>query len=207
MKKKVLLVDHHPAMLWALKNMLSDCVHFEIIGEATNGDECIEFSRNEKADLIILDIDMPQSDGLEVIKRLKIISPKSRVLVVSSLDPQIYGGRIRTIGGHGFINKTANSDIIMAACIAVSQGYTFFHTNQSGQALSTDEEIISSFSPREFQVLKYLADGYGNCDISEFLHISNKTVSTYKNRIYRKLGVNNIAELISFCRHNKVVDI
>ena len=148
MKKKVLLVDDHPAMLWALKNMLSDCVHFEIIGEATNGDECIEFSRNEKADLIILDIDMPQSDGLEVIKRLKIISPKSRVLVVSSLDPQIYGGRIRTIGGHGFINKTANSDIIMAACIAVSQGYTFFHTNQSGQALSTDEEIISSFSPR-----------------------------------------------------------
>ena len=136
-----------------------------------------------------------------------IISPKSRVLVVSSLDPQIYGGRIRTIGGHGFINKTANSDIIMAACIAVSQGYTFFLTNQSGQALSTDEEIISSFSPREFQVLKYLADGYGNCDISEFLHISNKTVSTYKNRIYRKLGVNNIAELISFCRHNKVVDI
>ena len=49
MKKKVLLVDDHPAMLWALKNMLSDCVHFEIIGEATNGDECIEFSRNEKA--------------------------------------------------------------------------------------------------------------------------------------------------------------
>jgi DNA-binding NarL/FixJ family response regulator len=207
MRKKVLLVDDHPAMLWALKNMLSDSVHFDIIGEATNGEECIEFSRNEKADLIILDIDMPQTDGLEVIKRLKIISPKSRVLVVSSLDPQIYGGRIRTIGGHGFINKTANSDIIMAACIAVSQGYTFFHTNQSGQELSSDEEIISSFSPREFQVLKYLADGYSNCDISEFLHISNKTVSTYKNRIYRKLGVNNIAELIAFCRNNKVVDI
>ena len=73
--------------------------------------------------------------------------------------------------------------------------------------LSSDEEIISSFSPREFQVIKYLADGYSNCDISEFLHISNKTVSTYKNRIYRKLGVNNIAELIAFCRSNKIIDI
>ena len=207
MRKTVLLVDDHPAMLWALKNMLSESVHFEIIGEATNGDECIEFSRNQKADLIILDIDMPKTDGLDVIKRLKTLTPKSRVLVVSSLDAQVYGGRIRTIGGHGFINKTANSDIIMAACIAVSQGYTFFHTNQSGQAISSDEEIISSFSPREFQVLKYLADGYSNCDISEFLHISNKTVSTYKNRIYRKLGINNIAELIAFCRTNKIVDI
>ena len=71
MKKKVLLVDDHPAMLWALKNMLSDCVHFEIIGEATNGDECIEFSRNEKADLIILDIMMPFINGWDLCKKIR----------------------------------------------------------------------------------------------------------------------------------------
>jgi two-component system response regulator FimZ (fimbrial Z protein)/two-component system response regulator EvgA len=90
--------------------------------------------------------------------------------------------------------------------LAVSQGYTFFHVNNSSKICNSDEEIISSFSPREFQVLKYLADGHPNSAISEFLHISTKTVSTYKNRIYKKIGVSNIAELISFCRTNRIVD-
>ena len=206
MRKKVLLVDDHPAMLWALKNMLAQQVHFEIIGEAVDGDGCLEFVRENDTDLIILDIDMPKIDGFDVIRRLKIISPDCRILVVSSLEAKVYGGRVRSLGGHGFINKTASSDIILAACLAVSQGYTFFHINNSSKIFSSDDQIISSFSPREFQVIKYLADGHPNSAISEFLHISTKTVSTYKARVYKKIGVSNIAELISFCRTNRITN-
>ncbi len=206
-RKKVLLVDDHPAMIWALKNMLSENAHFEIAGEATNGEECIEFARLNPPDLIILDLDMPRTDGLDVIRRLRIASSQIRILVVSSLDPKIYGTRVRTVGGHGFISKTANSDIILAACLAVSQGYTFFHVNDEGDPPNSDEEIIASFSPREFQVMKYLADGYCNSDISEFLHISGKTVSTYKYRVYKKIGVSNLADMISFCRSNRIIDV
>ncbi len=115
MRKKVLLVDDHPAMLWALKNMLAQQVHFEIIGEAVDGDGCLEFVRENDTDLIILDIDMPKVDGFDVIRRLKIISPDCRILVVSSLEAKVYGSRVRSLGGHGFINKTASSDIILAA--------------------------------------------------------------------------------------------
>ena len=207
MRKKVLLVDDHPAMIWALKNMLSELVHFEIIGEATDGESCLEFVRNESPDLVILDIDMPKADGFDVIRRLKLICPDTRILVISSLESKIYGTRVRSIGGHGFINKTASSDIILAACLAVAQGYTFFHIQHFNRSLNPAEEVIASFSPREFQVLKYLADGHANNAISEFLHISNKTVSTYKHRVYKKIGVNNIADLIAFCKANQIVDI
>jgi len=96
MRKKVLLVDDHPAMLWALKNMLAQQVHFEIIGEAVDGDGCLEFVRENETDLIILDIDMPKVDGFDVIRRLKIISPDSRILVVSSLEAKVYGSRVRS---------------------------------------------------------------------------------------------------------------
>ncbi len=206
MRKKVLLADDHPAMLWALKSMIQAQAHFEVIGEASNGEACLELVRTTHPDIIVLDIDMPKIDGLDVIRRLSIQAPHIRILVVSSLDANIYGNRVRSTGGHGFINKTANSDIILAACLAVSQGYTFFQTAQDGKAADTDEEKISSFSPREFQVLKYLASGFSNSDISEFLHISNKTVSTYKHRLYKKIGVKNIADLIAFCKINKITD-
>ena len=207
MRRKVLLVDDHPAMIWALKNMLSHLVHFEIMGEATDGETCLEMARHETPDLVILDIDMPKADGFDVIRRLKLICPETRILVISTLEPKIYGNRVRSIGGHGFINKTANSDIILAACLAVAQGYTFFHIQNFNRASSAAEEVIASFSPREFQVMKYLADGHANTAISEFLHISNKTVSTYKHRVYKKIGVNNIADLIAFCRANQIVDV
>lgn len=206
MRKRVLLVDDHPAMLWALKSMIQAQAHFEVIGEASNGEECLELAKTTLPDIIVLDIDMPKIDGLDVIRRLSIQAPQIRILVVSSLDANIYGNRVRSTGGHGFINKTANSDIIMAACLAVSQGYTFFQTARDGKAPDTDEEKISSFSPREFQVLKYLASGFSNNHISEFLHISNKTVSTYKHRLYKKIGVKNIADLIAFCKINKITD-
>jgi two-component system response regulator FimZ (fimbrial Z protein)/two-component system response regulator EvgA len=206
MRKKVLLVDDHPAMLWALKSMIQAQAHFEVVGEASNGEACLEISKKIQPDIIVLDIDMPKIDGLDVIRRLSIQAPDIRILVVSSLDAKIYGNRVRSTGGHGFINKTANSDIIMAACLAVSQGYTFFQTAQDGKAPDSDEEKISSFSPREFQVLKYLASGFSNSDISEFLHISSKTVSTYKHRLYKKIGVKNIADLIAFCKMNKITD-
>ena len=206
MQKKVLLVDDHPAMLWALKSILEKHIRFEVAGEASNGEICLEQARNLHPDLILLDIDMPETDGLDVIRRLRVQSPEIRILVLSSLDMQMYSGRVRAIGGHGFINKTVNSDIILAACLAVSQGYTFFHTEEDGSPPNGDLEKISSFSPREFQILKYLAYGHPNADISKFLHISNKTVSTYKTRVYKKLGVKNIADLISFCKSNKIVD-
>jgi two-component system response regulator EvgA len=204
MTSRVLLVDDHPAMLLAIKNLLEKQITFAVVGTAMDGDDCLVKARDLQPHLILLDLDMPKTDGFDVIRRLKLLLPNSRILVLSSLDEQVYGGRVRSLGGHGFINKTAGPNVIIAACIAVSQGYTFFSIAPNGLESLSDSEKLELISDREFQVLKFLGKGLGNHEIAVQMHISNKTVATYKTRLYQKLGVNNIADLINFCRHNKV---
>jgi len=86
MRKRVLLADDHPAMLWALKSIIQAQAHFEVIGEASNGEACLEITKTLQPDIVVLDIDMPKVDGLDVIRRLSIQAPHIRILVVSSLD-------------------------------------------------------------------------------------------------------------------------
>lgn len=203
---KVLLVDDHPAMLMAMRNLLEKQIVFTIAGTASDGEDCLIKAREIEPQLILLDLDMPKTDGFEVIRRLRILLPQTRILVLSSMDEQVYGGRVRSLGSHGFVNKTAAPNVIIAACIAVSQGYTFFSISPSGQESLSDQEKLRSISDREFQVLKYLGKGLTNYEIGQNMHISNKTVATYKTRLYQKLGINNIADLLNFCRHNKITE-
>jgi len=141
-----------------------------------------------------------------LINKLKNINASIKILILSSHEEKVYGNRVRALGAQGFVNKAASGKIIITAAIAVSQGYTFFTANTSQMSPKSDEEKLSKISDREFQVLKFLGKGFSNTQISEHLHISNKTVATYKSRLYEKLAVNNIADLISFCRQNNVCD-
>mgnify|MGYP000547112364 CR=1 FL=1 len=155
MRNKVMLVDDHPAMLMALKSMLFNQLPFEVVAQAQNGEECLSLIKTTQPDVVILDLDMPKTDGFDVIRRIGILYPDIRMLILSSLDEQVYGGRVRSLGGHGFVNKTASANIILAACVAVSQGYTFFSTGRNGQAALSDSEKMASISDRELQVMKY----------------------------------------------------
>ena len=206
MLTKVLIVDDHPAMLLALRTLFSQQVPFEIMGYAHDGESCLTLSKNLEPDMIVLDLDLPRTDGFDLITKLKVINASIKILILSSHEEKVYGNRVRSLGAQGFVNKAASGKIIITAAIAVSQGYTFFTANTSQMSHKSDEEKLSKISDREFQVLKFLGKGFSNSQISEHLHISNKTVATYKSRLYEKLAVNNIADLISFCRQNKVCD-
>ena len=206
MLTKVLIVDDHPAMLLALRTLFSQQVPFEIMGYAHDGESCLTLSKNLDPDMIVLDLDLPRTDGFDLINKLKNINASIKILILSSHEEKVYGNRVRALGAQGFVNKAASGKIIITAAIAVSQGYTFFTANTSQMSPKSDEEKLSKISDREFQVLKFLGKGFSNTQISEHLHISNKTVATYKSRLYEKLAVNNIADLISFCRQNNVCD-
>ena len=206
MRNKVMLVDDHPAMLMAMKAMLLNQILFEVVGQAQNGEECLNEIKKSNPDILILDLDMPKTDGFDLIRRISISHPKIRILVLSSLDEHIYGGRVRSIGGHGYVNKTASANIILAACVAVSQGYTFFSIGRNGHAALSDKEKMDSISDRELQVMKFLTKGMGNQEISHNLNISSKTVATYKFRLFEKLGINNVTDLIAFCRNNHLIE-
>ena len=206
MRNKVMLIDDHPAMLMALKSMLLNQVPFEVVAQAQSGEECLSVLKNVQPDIVILDLDMPKTDGFDVIRKIGISYPNIRILILSSLDEQVYGGRVRSLGAHGFVNKTASANIILAACVAVSQGYTFFSTGRNGHAALSDSENMASISDRELQVMKYLGKGKSNAEISDHLNISSKTVATYKHRLFDKLGISNIADLVLFCRNNHIIE-
>ena len=157
-------------------------------------------------DILILDLDMPKTDGFDLIRRISISYPNIRILVLSSMDEQIYGGRVRSIGGHGYVNKTANANIILAACVAVSQSYTFFSTARNGRSGLSDKEKLDSLSDRELQVMKFLTRGMGNLEMATNLNISSKTVATYKHRLFEKLSINGVTDLIAFCRNNSLIE-
>lgn len=206
MRKKVILVDDHPAMLMALKSILSNQMPFEVVAQAQSGEECMAQIKEMQPDLAILDLDMPSTDGFDVIRRIGISHPYIRMLILSSMDEQVYGGRVRSLGAHGFVNKTASANVILAACVAVTQGYTFFSSGRNGHAALSDAEKMALISDRELQVMKFLSRGKTNQEISDTLNISNKTVATYKQRLFDKLGVTNIPDLILFCRNNRVIE-
>ena len=206
MLTKVLLVDDHPAMLLALRSLFSNQVPFEILGFAHDGESCITLIKNLCPQMVVLDLDLPKTDGFDLIRRLIKMEPELKILILSSHDERIYGQRVRSLGAQGFVNKSASGKIIITAAVAVSQGYSFFSAYTNSKSTETDQEKIDSISDREFQVLKFLGKGFTNSEISNSLNISNKTVATYKSRLYEKLEVNNIADLISFCKQNKVSD-
>ena len=112
MRNKVMLIDDHPAMLMALKSMLLNQVPFKVVAQAQSGEEYLSVLKNVQPDIVILDLDMPKTDGFDVIRKIGISYPNIRILILSSLDEQVYGGRVRSLGAHGFVNKTASANII-----------------------------------------------------------------------------------------------
>ena len=203
---KVLLVDDHPAMLLALRTLFTNQVPFDILGFAHDGESCLSLTRNLGPDMIVLDLDLPRTDGFDLIRKIKACKENTKILILSSLEEKVYGNRVRSLGAHGFVNKSAPGKIIISAAIAVSQGYSFFSTQYLEATPQSDQEKIGRISDREFQVPKFLGKGHSNFEISAQLNISNKTVATYKSRLYEKLGVDNIADLVHFCRRNKICE-
>jgi two-component system response regulator FimZ (fimbrial Z protein)/two-component system response regulator EvgA len=123
---KVLLVDDHPAMLLALRTLFTNQVPFDILGFAHDGESCLSLTRNLGPDMIVLDLDLPRTDGFDLIRKIKACKENTKILILSSLEEKVYGNRVRSLGAHGFVNKSAPGKIIISAAIAVSQGYSFF---------------------------------------------------------------------------------
>jgi two-component system, NarL family, response regulator EvgA len=201
---KLLIVDDHPAMLLALRMMLSKQVPFSILGYAHDAESCLALTRNLNPDMIILDLDLPGTDGFDLIRHIRNITKVVKILIISSSHESVYGNRVKDLGTQGFVNKSVSGKIIVAAAIAVSQGYTFFTEPPAEIIKGSEQERVNRISLREFQVLRLLGLGLSNNEISAKLHISNKTVATYKSRLFEKLGVINIADLVNFCRRNHI---
>lgn len=209
--KKILIVDDHPSIRTAIRIHLESIIGIGDIAEADNGQIALDHMRHDHFSLIIVDLDMPRISGLDLIHRIRSLSPDSRILVLSAQNQDIYASRAMEAGANGFISKTSEVCHITRAIEMVLSGFTCFpvtSTDAPGAHQHRPHTAQSAvLTNKELAILRYLASGFSNKDISEKLFISNKTVSTHKTRIMDKLHAGTLVELIDYARAHNLLGI
>ncbi|MDM0001984.1 response regulator transcription factor [Variovorax sp. J22P240] len=205
----VVIVDDHPAIRLAVRAALESSGRFEVVGEADSGPAALEMIREHVPALVILDLDLPQMSGLELVDRLKASGLGTKLLVLSGQQEAIFATRAMQSGANGFLSKSADMHKLVEAAQSVIAGYSVFPSSAlvslTGPTSMGADAMIKSLSDRELAVLQDLARGMSNKEIADKLLISNKTVSTYKVRIFEKLGISTLVELVDFARTQGLV--
>ncbi len=208
--QSVVVEDDHPAIRLAVRSALEATGQFEVVGEASDGPSALAVIRELQPKLVILDLDLPRLNGLDVIERVRKLHRDTKLLVLSGQQESIFGARAVKAGANAFISKTEDLQRLIQAAHTVLAGYSMFATSVlASQSAMMDGArpgaLIKSLSDRELTVLQYLARGLSNKEIAETLLISNKTISGYKARIFQKLSISSLVELVDFSRAHKLV--
>jgi len=201
---KLMIVDDHPLMRKGLILSLSEDPSLEICGQATNAEDAISLIDELSPDLVIIDISLPGMSGLELVKHLTAVEPTTKTLIVSRHDESLYAERAIRAGARGYIMKLQAGDVILNAVRRVLNGGVYVSDEMNerllmGLVTGQDRVAQSPFdllSDRELEVFELTGRGYGTRDISERLHLSVKTVESYRARIKNKLNLDSAAELM-----------
>lgn len=191
------LADDHAVIRKGLQLFISNDQELSLVGEAVDGEDLFNKLPSSDVDVLLLDIDMPKTNGITALRTLAEDYPHVKVLILSMHPEEIYGLTARKLGAKGYLSKDSNPAEIIAAIKEVYAGQEKFNEeiykkNKKG-AISTVK-----LSKRESEVLKLISSGKSNKEISQDLEISDKTVSTYKLRLLKKLGAKNVVDLINF---------
>ncbi len=209
MSNKALVVDDHPFIRATVKYLLKQ-EGFDSVFEAGNGADALQVAREERPDIIILDLAMPKLGGLEVISRIKTLELPCKILVLTSYLAMFFSTRCMRAGAMGFVAKTGELDELQKAIRAIRSGYSCFPSLPTSSVhrddlQSTELELIESLSDRELTVLQMLALGLGNNEIAKSMLLSHKTISTYKTRLKEKLRMSSVVHLSKFAQRNHLI--
>lgn len=199
----ILITDDHPVVRKGLKQILEDETIFNVIDEAGNGEELLYKMSLKSYDVILLDISMPGKNGLEMISRIKEISPDTAILILSIHSEELYAIQALKLGASGYLSKNSAPDELINAIHRVSSGKKYISASVA-ECLATkfyDQETEKTgpyLSSRESDVLAHLAEGKTLSQIADDLLLSPKTVSTYRERLLKKLNLKTTAELIRY---------
>lgn len=206
-----MLVDDHDLVRTGIKRLLEDHPNIEIVGEAVSGEEALQQVSVYDPDVVLMDINMPGIGGLEATRKLLQRKPQLKIIVVTMHDDDLFPQRFLKAGALGYITKGAKVEEMLQAIRAVMANKRYLSPAIAQQIAlgQVGEEVTSPFdnlSERELQVLLMMMDGQSIGAISETLCLSPKTVSTYRTRLYAKLGVQNDIELARLALLHGVVE-
>ena len=207
---KVILCDDHALIRRGIRDTLSDAPDLEVVGEAGDYPELRTLMRAQPCDVLVLDINMPGRNGLDVLHVLKDEGSPVKVLIVSMYPEDQYAIRALRAGAYGYVNKGGDPQVIVQAVRTVAQGRKYV-TPEIAQMLveslttRVSENAHEKLSDRELQTLVMIASGKRLSDIADELMLSPKTVSVYRARVLEKLGLANNSELTVYAIRNGLV--
>ena len=206
----VMLVDDHDLVRKGIRRLLDDTHNINVIAEAPDGEQAISQVRKQKPDVILMDISMPGIGGLEATRKITQGSPGMKVIAVTIHDDAPFPARLLEAGAAGYITKGCDIDEIIVAIQSVYSGNQYI-TPAVAQKLALSlvnkrgKSLLEELTQREVQVMLMVVKGESNREISEKLCLSPKTTSTYRGRLFDKLGVDNDVELTRFAiRHGLI---
>lgn len=212
-KIKVMIADDHSMIREGLKQLLELEGNFEVIAEANDGEECLQIVNTLNPDVLLLDINMPKKNGLEVLRELKSRKSKMKVLVLTVHNEVEYLIKAMDIGINGYLLKDSESAKLKKAILTVIRGETYIQPdlipmlNSKMKSMKNDRDKLDSLTRRELDVLKNLSVGMYNKEIATKLDISERTVKNHVSNIFKKIGVSDRTQAAVFAIRNNLVDI
>ncbi len=207
----VIITDDHPIVRQGIRQILEDCSEIGKIDETGNGTELLSKINMNNYDVVLLDISMPGRNGLEILKEIKNIKPKTSVLILSNHPEEQYAIRALKLGASGYISKTILPTELIKAIKQVGNNQKYITESLAQKIafdISGDEEkpLHHLLSNRELEVMCLIAKGKSNKNVSDILNLSSKTISTYRERILIKMNMKNTAEIIRYAIKEGLVD-
>jgi DNA-binding NarL/FixJ family response regulator len=205
-KRRVLIVDDHPVFRHGISALINAEADLEVCGEASSSPSALEAMRQLKPDVALLDISLPGTNGIELIKLMKAEQPKLPLLVLSMHDESLYALRALRAGALGYVMKAEALTHVLTAIRKVITGEIFVSPRLSERLIfqaiqSTDAgsgSPVDKLSDRELEVLELLGRGFGTKEVAAELHLSVKTIETHRAHIKEKLGFRDAGEMVRF---------
>lgn len=210
MSINVLIADDHQIVREGIKQILSESKKYTPVALVSNGNEVLNVLKNQKIDLIIMDISMPEMNGLDTVKIIKQNYPKIPVLILSIHPEERYGARIIKAGASGYLTKDSLSNELLNALDTIFGGEKYIKPSLLKEIVNLLERDAilphNLLSDREYEVMVLLARGISVKEIAQKLFVSIPTVGTYRMRIYEKMKMKSISELTYYALTNNLID-
>ena len=215
-KIRVLLTDDHTLFRNGIRTLLSREADIEVVGEAENGSQSVEKVAALNADVVLLDIGMSGLSSFEAARQIKKIRPRTKIIFPPMYDDEDYLVECMEVGGHGYVLKDSPAPQLLAAIRDVHRGGSYLSPKMLSQLVDDFRSHIetthlqprsATLTPREKEILKFLAEGQSVKEIATHLNLSVKTVEAHKFNLMRKLDIHNKAQLVHYAVRHKIIRI